>query len=426
MDENSNNHMEDTLEIIPLSDEEVHVFNVDEFEAGTGEYLLEETRVLKSKNNNAKNKKSKIKTKKNKTNKKKTKIKKKKVKEKQPKRNIAMILGILFLLAIGIFASWELYFSFEEVNPFDTIHIVEKGADTQAYLEIEKDELVLDEKKSVVQDLIEFAIPKNENLSMGDIREIKVVLDGPSKAILKEEKIRLNPMSMEYTIGAVSELELIDVMSSLEIDYKVEGNKVKVSNIMPRVADLNLRDLLAFDTNDKFLSPGDKYKIKLKESKVLEDYLLENGYKIDEREKEFTVEDFEFIPESLADLGNIDSMKQTAIETMELDYSSKDLEYEDFNINQVCYSSEAQNEENARDKNYGHEYTKGSLMFIIEYKEIENGEIFADLIGFTNIEMKGEVIDENIILQMDPLYENANVDMIKRDMVYNNFTCTKP
>lgn len=429
MDENSNNHIEDTVEIIPLHDEEVHVFNVDELEAGTGEYLLEETRVIEATEKQKNKTKTKNKRERNKNIKKKTKHKQsknKKEKNKQPKRNIAMILGILILLALGIYASWELYFSFEEVNPFDTIQIIEKGADTQAYLEIEKDELVLDDKKNLVQDLIDFAIPKNENLSMGDVREIKIILDAPSKASLKKEKIRLNPMSMDYTIGAVSELEVIDVMNSLEVEFELEGNKVRISEIVARVADLDLRDLLSFETTDKFMQSGDRYKVKLKENKSMEEYLLEHGYKIDVREKEFIVEEYEFIPENLEDLGKIDALKKNALTSIEEEYKTQEKAYENFDINQVCYSTHAQNEENARDKNYGHEYSQGSLMFIIEYKEIESGEIFADLIGFTNIIMIGQKIDENIILEMNPLYENSNVDMIKRDMVYNDFTCIKP
>lgn len=439
MDNNSNNNHK-TIEMTELSDEEVQVFRVDELNFSQDNENKEENilskkqlnKIRKVKNTNTKTKKkiksrTKTKSKKEKDKKPKKTKHKKKTKEKQSKRNIAFILVILVLIAGGLFASWKLYFSFQKYNPFDYVHIVEVGADTQAYLEIEKDDIVLGEKESIIRDVIEFSIPKNESLSSGDEREINIILDKESEKVLKDRKIKLVPTSITYTVGNVVDLERIEVMDSLEIDYQVEGDKVRIDTIVPRVSDLDLRDLLIFETSDKLLSPDDNFTVTIKETKSLDDYLLEHGYVIDEMEREFTVEAFKYIPEKLSNLGDIDSMQEDALLSLESNLNVDEVLYEDFVVKQVCYTNSAENNENARDKNYGHDYSKGSLMFIVEFKQIdeEDGEVYADVIGYTNIVMTEDSIDGNQILEMNPLYENASIDMVKTDMIQNSFTCSR-
>lgn len=415
-------------------DEEVLVFKmddldfpVDEVQEVTAEDFVQEAAA----EDFIKEKKRKVKKTKTKT-KKTSKIKTKKPtakhdKEKQSKRNIGAILAILVLIAAAIFASWELYFSFDEYNPFDYIQIIEKGADTQAYLEIEKDQIVLDDKATLVRDLSEFAILKNEDLSIGDEREIAVVLDEESKAIFKKEKIRLSPMSMIYTLGQVSELENINVLDALEITYAVEGNKVRIESLDAQVSDLDLKELLLFDATDKLLAFEDNFKVSIKDTAALEGYLIENGLTIKQMEKEFTVEAFSFVPETLTDLGDIAMIESDAVESLALDLNADGEIFENFSVRDVCYTDEALNEVNARDKNYGHAYTKGSLMFVVEFNRIDDEAKmkYADTIGYTNIVMEGENIDQNQILAMNPLYEEATYDMVKRDMVQNNFNCKK-
>ena len=442
MDKKSNNLRKDTIEKNRLSDEEVQVFRIDELDFG-GRYNDQEenmpvenqvNKTSKSKITNTKNKsKPKNKTKRSKKESKSKKNKKHKKnkeknnkKNKQSKRNIALILGVLVLIAGGIFASWELYFSFDEYDPFNYIEIVEVGGDTQAYLLIEKDDRVLSEKESLVRELVEFAVPKNENLSIGDVREVNIILDKRSKETLKENKIRLSPLNMNYTLGNVTDLEKINVMDTLEIDYKNEGEKVRIDEIRAKISDLDLLDLLIFETTDKLLSSNDSFTVTIKDTKSLEDYLLENGYEIEEMKKDFVVEPFEYIPEKLSDLGDIEKMKEDALFSLESNLNENELLYENFQVKQICYTDSAENNENARDKNYGYEYSKGSLMFMIEYKQIEDDEqIFADVIGYTNIAMIADIIDDKQILEMNPLYENASLDMVKEDMLQNGFTCSK-
>lgn len=434
MNENSNTNNEKTIEMNPMNDEEVQVFQIedlnfdDEITSDTiSETIRAKTTKVQRTESNTKNKqRTKTKgTKKTKDKKHKDKkTKKVKTKEKQSKRNVGMILIILTLVAGGIFASWKFYFSFDEYNPFDSIQIVEKGADTQAYLEIEKDDIVLDEKESLIRDLVEFAIVKNQDLSTGDVREITVVLDASSKEILKQNKIRLTPLSMEYTVGRVGNLESIDVLGTLDISYEVEGSKVRVDQLSPQVSDLNLKDLLILQTGKDLLSFGDTFTVTIKETPALASYLLEHGYTIEEMKRDYTVESFEFIPEKLSDLGNLDSMSDEALKSLEANLNESEVVYKDFQVKQVCYTSDASNSENARDKNYGHEYTKGSLMFITEFKNIEDSKVYADVIGYTNIVMNEDEIDKNQILEMNPLYEKASLDMVKRDMVQNGFSCS--
>lgn len=346
---------------------------------------------------------------------------KEKVKKRQSKNNVIVALGIILLIGTIVYGSWAFYFSFEEINPFDLIQIEEKGGDDQGYLEIIRDNVGLDEKETLVLDVVEFKIDDNEALSQGDKRDIHIMLDDQSKNRLKDEKIRLKPTTLTYKVRALGDVELIDVFENMDVQYEVKGPKVRIDTIEPVVSDLELKELLSFTYPEGILKMGEKFEIELEETDRLETYLLDHGIKIDKYKESFVVEDLEYLPETIDDIPNVDDLKKNALETIETYYLEKDEIESKFRISDVCFTNDAENNENAKDQTYAHTYENGSLMFVVEY-DVED-ESYADAIGYTNIVMKNGEVDGEKIRLMHPLHEETTRNDILGELKANKFNC---
>ncbi len=394
--------IDDFEEVEDLLEEE----NLDEEEE-----FLEEEIIVERKKPKKKTKKVKTKT-------------KKQSKKGQSKRNVFIALGLLLLLGLAVFTSWKFYFSFEEYNPFDLVHIKEQGADGQAYLDIEIVEENLSDKELMISELIDFEIRKNENLSKGDSREIKIILDDAAKKKLKDNKIRLIPLSMEYTMGELEDIKVLDVLENIDLDYVLEDGKYRLLSVDINISDLDLKSLIEFKLPKQSIAPNEKFEISIIETKELEKYLIDNGLQLERYKKELSIESKESIPANVKEIPIAKNFEEKALNKIINDYSQQEGSYKEFKVHSICYTNDVQNNTNSSDVTSGNSYQKGSLMYIVEFNSEEG--VFADNYGFTNIVLRDGKLIEDEIIDIRPKQENASVDSIARELRANNFTCTRP
>ncbi|CAM3646887.1 hypothetical protein ERUR111494_04905 [Erysipelothrix urinaevulpis] len=346
-----------------------------------------------------------------------------KTKTKQSKRNGLIAIGLLLVVSLGLFLSWRFYFSYTTVNPFDIIEIKEIGADGQAYLEIIKPESYETQDDEEIMAKIDFEIHKNENLSKGDKRDIKVLISDDDKKELSNKKIRLKPMKLEYEVGALNEVEEIDVLADLSVETVSEKNSYRIVSVEAQLSDLELKELLAFKLPKNLVKANENYTIEVIETKELDKYLVDHGLKLKRTSIELTLESKERVPENTQEISNLSELEEMAKSQIISDYQAREGNYQNFVTHSVCFTAEPQNKDNAKDANSNQRYEQGSLMFIFSFDL--DGEAFADNYGYTNLVLKDGVIDESVMKTIRPKQSNASLDSITKELRNNNFTCSQ-
>lgn len=262
--------------------------------------------------------------------------------KQKPKKNgklIAALIGI-GVLVVGIIAAVLILIfagGTDDVDLSKYVTVEFEGYDTlgTADAEIDLEELAVGILKAQGEDVkkyssssinlslksllnsIEIEISQNENLSNGDVVEVKITYD---KKLMEEND--LNFLNTELTFTAENLEELIEIDPFEDVTVEFSGTQPSGYAYYDDDSDIDVVKYcyMTFDKSDG-LSNGDVVTLSVSETDI--QYALESGYIFTETSKEYTVEGLKYYLGSLDDMSDehLKAMQEKAEEEIEYEYS---------------------------------------------------------------------------------------------------------
>ncbi|BAK32282.1 hypothetical protein [Erysipelothrix rhusiopathiae] len=168
--------------------------------------------------------------------------------------------------------------------------------------------------------------------------------------------------------------------------------------------------------NPSDLSIGDSVTVTVKPSTAGKTFMLEHRIMLAQTSMAFDVDTLAKVPKNTDEINNLDRLRIDAKKRVEDTVNADTQEV------YVCYGILPKNIANARDRDSQQAYVNGTLMFVYQYEY--NNRMFAIASGYTNLMLERDLIDESMLMPMQPVSNQQSLENVLLELQDNNLTCS--
>lgn len=348
------------------------------------------------------------------------------VPDESAKNRTRLIITLLVIGFIGVggYFLWDHIYRETKIDPFANVNVRFQGEGDGAFgmIEINKKLIESDPQLNRVHKAIKYTLEPNYNLKKGDRVVLSAKVPESTQRFMASNKLVFTETQKVYIVQEIHNEIVFDPFDGIKLIYSGSNGEgvaeVDITNVsVPDDITAQLLPMLDYSIiNSNELSIGDSVTVSVKPTSSGKAFMNEHQIILAQTSMAFDVDALAKVPKDYDQINILDSLKMSAQKRVEDSLATAVKEM------YVCYGVLPKNIANAQDKDTKHPYVNGTLMMVYQYQV--NQREFAIASGYTNLMLKGNEIDEELYVPMQPVSVQQTLEHVLLEMQDNNLTCS--
>lgn len=335
-----------------------------------------------------------------------------------------IILLILGFISVGGYFLWDHVYRITKIDPFENVSVRFQGDGEGAtgFIEINKKLIESDPQLNRVHKAIKYSLEPNQDLKIGDRVVLKAKVPESTQRFMDSNKLLFTDTEKVFVVQEIHNEVVFDPFDGFKLRFSGSNGEgiAEMDTFGVLLADDVMSELFSMleysIVNPSDLSIGDSVTVTVKPSTAGKTFMLEHRIMLAQTSMAFDVDTLAKVPKNTDEINNLDRLRIDAKKRVEDTVNADTQEV------YVCYGILPKNIANARDRDSQQAYVNGTLMFVYQYEY--NNRMFAIASGYTNLMLERDLIDESMLMPMQPVSNQQSLENVLLELQDNNLTCS--